>query len=242
MPSLSLRLEPDGQARPANLLLASLSADAYARIRRLLEVHPLQMRETLQEAGDSPDYVYFPTRGNISALTVLESGMMVEVATIGREGTTAVPVFLGVGDSTMAFISQLPGEALRMRSEDFLAAISGSPSLNLIMKRYSAVMLGLVSQSAACNRAHQVFQRSARWLLMTHDQTRGEPFPLTQEFLAQMLGVTRASLASSEGELQRAGLISYHRGMMTVVDRAGLERAACECYATIRDRFRRLQL
>jgi CRP-like cAMP-binding protein len=199
------------------------------------------MRETLEEAGDLPDYVYFPTSGIISVLTVLENGMMIEFATVGREGTTGVPVFLGTGASNMALISQLPGEALRMRSDDFLTEIDRRSGLAAIIKRYSGMMLALVAQSAACNRAHQVDERCARWLLMTHDQAGEEAFPITQEFLAQMLGVSRPSVALSASALQRAGLISYHRGEMTIEDRLGLEKAACECYAVAREHFLRLQ-
>ncbi len=199
------------------------------------------MRETLEEAGDPPRYVYFPTSGIISELTVLENGMMIEFATVGREGTTGVPVFLGTGASNMALISQLPGEALRMRSDDFLTEIDRSPGLAAIIKRYSGMMLALVAQSAACNRAHHVDERCARWLLMTHDQAGEEAFPITQEFLAQMLGVSRPSVALSAAALQRAGLISYHRGEMTIEDRLGLEKAACECYAVARELFLRLQ-
>jgi len=199
------------------------------------------MRETLQEAGEAPDYVYFPTSGIISALTVLENGMMIEFATVGREGTTGVPVFLGMRDSNMALVSQVPGESLRMRSQDFLAEINRSPGLAAIVKRYSGMMLALVAQSAACNRAHHVDERCARWLLMTHDQAGVGAFPITQEFLAQMLGVSRPSVALSAAALQKAGLISYHRGQMTIEDLHGLEKAACECYAIVREHLHRLQ-
>jgi CRP-like cAMP-binding protein len=223
-----------------NLLLAAVPAEEYEGLRGRLEIQPLRMRETLQEAGDEPDYVYFPTSGIISVLTVLENGMMVEFATVGREGTTGVPVFLGMGLSNLALISQVPGESLRMRSRDFLAEIYRSPGFATVIKRYSGMLLALVAQSAACNRAHQVDERCARWLLMTQDQA-GHEFPITQEFLAQLLGVSRPSVALSAATLQKAGLISYHRGDMTIVDRAGLEKAACECYAVDREHFRRLQ-
>ena len=200
--SLSPRLEHDAQAIPVNSLLAAVPAEEYEGFRGCLEPYPLRMREMLQAAGETPDFVYFPLSGIISALTVLENGMMIEFATIGREGTTGVPVFLGMGDSNIALISQLPGEALRMRSTDFLAEINRSPGLAAIIKRYSGMMLALVAQSAACNRAHQVDERCARWLLMTHDQAGDGAFPITQEFLAQMLGVSRPSVALSAGALQ----------------------------------------
>jgi CRP-like cAMP-binding protein len=215
--------------------------DSFEEFHELLEPYPLRMRETLQEAGDAAEYVYFPLSGIISVLTVLENGMMIEFATVGCEGTTGVPVFLGTGDSNMALISQVPGEALRMRSADFLAELQRNPSLMGIIRRYSGMMLALVAQSAACNRAHHVDERCARWLLMTHDQAGDQAFPITQEFLAQMLGVSRPSVALSAAALQKAGLISYHRGEMTITDRLGLEKAACECYAVVREHFRRLQ-
>ncbi|OAI40370.1 hypothetical protein AYO38_05900 [bacterium SCGC AG-212-C10] len=198
-----------------------------------MSVYPLRMRETLQEAGEQAEFVYFPTSGIISVLTVMEDGMMIEFATIGREGTTGVPLFLGVGDSNLALISQVPGEALRISREDFMKSVAGSQSMTTLMHRYSGVMLRLVSQSAACNRAHHVDKRCARWLLMTHDQCETDQFPITHEFLAQMLGVTRPSVSQSAVRLQAAGLISYHRGMMTILNRDGLEAASCECYAVI---------
>lgn len=233
--------EISAPARPLNHLLAAVPADAYELLHEFLEPYPLRMRETLQEAGDSADYVYFPISGIISVLTVLENGMMIEFATVGCEGTTGVPVFLGTGDSNMALISQVPGDSLRMRSADFLAELNRNPALMAIIRRYSGMMLALVAQSAACNRAHHVDERCARWLLMTHDQAGDHAFPITQEFLAQMLGVSRPSVALSAAALQKAGLISYHRGEMTILDRIGLEKAACECYGVVREHFRRLQ-
>ncbi len=228
--SLFPLLGQNEEPQPENLLLVAVPAEEYEGFRGLLEPYPLRMRETLQEAGDEPDWVYFPTRGIISALTVLENGMMIEFATVGREGTTGVPVFLAMGLSNLALISQVPGESFRMRSEDFLAVLDRSPGFAAIMKRYSGMMLALVAQSAACNRAHHVDERCARWLLMTQDQA-GVEFPITQEFLAQMLGVSRPSVALAASALQKAGLIRYHRGEMTIVDRLGLEKTACECYA-----------
>lgn len=216
--------------RPTNAILASIPQAEFEAIEPLLQVQPLRMRETLQEAGDPPQFVYFPTSGIISVLTVMENGMMIEFATVGREGTTGVPVFLGIGDSNMALISQVPGEALRMTRDDFRAQMLVHAGFENAMRHYSGVMLALVAQSAACNRAHHVDERCARWLLMTHDQSESDTFPITQEFLAQMLGVSRPSVTVSANSLQTAGLIRYHRGEMTILNRAGLEQASCECY------------
>jgi len=224
-----------------NLLLSAILPEEYERIQPLLETVPLRMRETLQEAGDVPDYVYFPTSGIVSLLTVLENGMMIEFATVGREGTTGVPLTVGLVDSNMALISQLPGEAFRMTSTDFVAQVAACPSFAAVLNRYMGVLFAFLGQSAACNRAHHVDERCARWLLMTHDQAGGDEFRITQEFLAQMLGVSRPSVALAAASLHKQGLISYHRGEMAIMDRAGLERAACECYAVVRRQFDRLR-
>jgi CRP-like cAMP-binding protein len=225
----------------ANLILSAIVPKEYEQIRPLLEAHPLRMRETLQEAGDAAEYVYFPTSGIISLLTVLENGMMIEFATVGREGTTGLPMTVGLADSNMALISQLPGEALRMKSADFLTQLAQCPSFAAVINRYMGVLFAFLAQSAACNRAHHVDERCAKWLLMTHDQAGGDEFRITQEFLAQMLGVSRPSVALSAASLHKQGLISYHRGEMSILDRDGLERAACECYAVVREQFDRLR-
>ena len=223
-----------------NLLLAAIAPDEFERLRPFLEAYPLRTRETLQEAGETPEFVFFPTSGIISDLTVLENGMMIEFATIGREGTTGVPLVVGMGTSNLALVSQLKGECVRMKSADFLAQLQELPSFSGVVTHYCGVMFALLAQSAACNRAHHVDERCARWLLMTHDQAGGDEFSITQEFLAQMLGVSRPSVALSAAALQRAGFVRYHRGEMVITDRAGLERAACECYQVIRGHFDRL--
>ena len=226
---------PQQQGPSRNLLLAAVAADEYESFSDLLEEQPLRTRETLQEAGEPPDYVYFPTSGIISLLTVLENGMVIEFATVGREGMTGVPQFLVMGDSNTALVSHVPGLSLRMRTADFLHATRTCPSLAAVVRRYSGTMLAVVAQSAACNRAHHVNVRCARWLLMTHDQVGADTFPITQEFLAQMLGVSRPSVGAATAALQRDGLISYHRGDLTIEDRGALEKASCECYAVVRE-------
>ena len=132
------------RSRPTNLLLAAVPSNEYEDLRGVLETYPLRMRETLQEAGDEADYVYFPTSGIISVLTVLENGMMIEIATVGREGTTGSPVYLGMGASNMALISQLPGESLRMKSIEFLLATDRNPVFAAIIRRFSGILLSLV--------------------------------------------------------------------------------------------------
>lgn len=224
-----------------NLILAAVPPDEFEGLLPLLESYPLRMRETLQEADEEPEWVYFPTQGIISVLTVLEDGMMIEFATVGREGTTAVPLVVGLDHSSLALVSQMPGHAVRLPAKTFMEELKRCPEFAEAIRIYSGVMFALLAQSAACNRAHHVDERCARWLLMTHDQAGGNEFPITQEFLAHMLGVSRPSVAISAGALQKAGLISYHRGEMVILDRPGLEKASCECYEVIVRQFDRLR-
>jgi CRP-like cAMP-binding protein len=221
-------------------LLDSLPRADYERLNPLLEGHALRMREMLQAAGDPIEYVYFPTSGIVSLLTVLENGMMIEFATVGREGTTGVPLFLDMQHGTMALVSQLDGDSLRMRAADFTKEVAATPPFAAIVARYAGVLLALAAQSAACNRAHDVSAPCARWLLMTHDQARRDEFPITQEFLAQMLGVGRSSVSEVAGSLQNDGIVKYHRGRVTILDRERLEAASCECYAVISQHLKSL--
>jgi CRP-like cAMP-binding protein len=225
----------------ANSILAATPPAEFVSMSRLIEPYPLRMGENLQGPGEEPQWVYFPTSGMISVLQVLQDGTMIEFATVGREGTTGVPLAVGLRQSNLTLISQLPGSAMRMRAAAFTRALREHPGFAAAIRCYSGVMFALLAQSAACNRAHRVDERCARWLLMTHDQARGDEFPITQEFLAQMLGVSRPSVAASAAALQRAGLIKYHRGEMTILDRAALERAACECYQVTIAQFDRLR-
>ncbi len=210
----------------------------------LLEAYPLRMRENLQDAGDEPEWVYFPETGIISVLTAMTDGTMIEFAIIGREGSTGVPLFVGLGESNITLVSQMPGHAMRMRAPDFLRELERSPALAEAIKRFSGVMFATLAQSAACNRAHHVDERCARWILLTHDQAGGNEFPITGEFLSEMLGVDREHVSVAAAVLQAGGLITYKRGEMTVTDRGGLERASCECYGVIAreiDRMRELR-
>jgi len=224
-----------------NLILAAVPPRAFEGLGMLLEPYPLRMRENLQEPGEPAEWVYFPTHGIVSVLTVLENGMMIEFATVGREGTTGVPLIVGLEHSNITLVSQMPGLAMRMRARHFMSELERVPEFAAAVRCYSGVMFALLAQSAACNRAHHVDERCARWLLMTHDQAGGNEFPVTQEFLAQMLGVSRPGVAASAAALQKAGLIAYHRGEMTIVDRPALEVAACECYHVIVQQFDRLR-
>lgn len=230
----------ENQSSGENRLLAGLPVAVRGRVIQDLDPVRLGFKEPVYESERPIPYVYFPIDAVISILTVLGENGPVEVATVGNEGIAGLPVFLG-GESTpdRAF-SQIPGEALRMRSHVFREHVRREAPLRDLLLRYTQAYLTLVSQSAGCNRAHAVDERLARWLLITHDRVGRDEFPLTQEFMGYMLGVSRATVNTSASLLQRAGFIRYQRGRITVADRAGLESAACLCYAVIRREFDRL--
>ncbi len=231
---------PDALAPGGNRLLVALPPEDYQALRPRLAMVALAARQQLHEPGTHIDYVYFPVDGVLSLVTTMQDGVAVEIATVGNEGMVGLPVFLGVGASPVRTFCQVPGHAQRMEAEAFRAAVTAHPSLHDLLHRYTQAVINQIAQSAACNRIHSIEQRCARWLLMTHDRVMVDQFPLTHEFLAQMLGVRRATVTETAGRLQQAGLITYRQREMTIRDRAGLEAAACECYGAIREEYQRL--
>jgi CRP-like cAMP-binding protein len=223
-----------------NRLLAALPIRDYQRLHPALETIPLRSREVLYEAGGPIRFVHFPTAGAISLTSSRESDAAVELATVGNEGMVGLPVFLGTGISPVIAICQVPGESLRMPAEVFKDVIRSNDALHGLLHRYTLALLVQIGQGNACNRLHPVEARCARWLLMTHDRVRADQYLLTHEFLAQMLGVRRASVTTAAGHLQQAQLIRYRRGVITVLDRKGLESAACVCYRIIKEEYDRL--
>lgn len=224
----------------ANRILSALPPRDYDRIAPDLKQVPLKFRVSLHEPGDKMPYVYFPNTGVISMLTVMEDGIAVEISTIGNEGMADLFSFLGLEESDARLLVQVPGTAMRMEKERFHKHIAQVPALRALLGHYAVASFALVAQSAACNRMHPMIERCARWLLMTHDRVDAEEFPMTHNFLSEMLGVRRPSVSVAAASLQAAGLISYHRGRVTVLDRDGLEDASCECYRLMRARFDRL--
>jgi CRP-like cAMP-binding protein len=217
----------------ANLLLAALPAADYARILPELSLVPLTLKTLLHKPGETIRHVYFPGGGFCSMLTVLEDGTMVEVATIGREGVIGLSAVLDNGPTTSVTMVQGASDTCyRMAAEDFRREMDRRGPFFDVLTHYSQTLVGFIMQSTACNAVHYVEQRLARWILTAHDHMQNNTFPLTQEFVAMMLGVARPTVAVVAGKLQKAGLIKYRRGQMTVVDREQLEAAACECYRT----------
>ena len=215
-----------------NQLLARLEPDTLRAITPRLERVQLPLGASLYEPGGPMTHAWFPAEGVVSV--VASPQVRVEVATIGREGVLGVPLLLGAQRSVDHAFPQVEGWGWRMAAADFLDAVRAHPDFSRRLHRYAYALLVLVSQGSACNRAHDVHQRCARWLLQTHDRVRGDAFDLTQEFLAEMLGERRATVNQAASALAHRGLIRYSRGRIEVVDRPGLEQAACECYRTIR--------
>lgn len=229
-----------GDESPGNRLLAALPSEELVELRPHLERVQLALRDVLYEQGCPMRHVYFPETAVVSFTSTLGDGGTVEVGTAGREGMVGLPAFLGDDTSFMRAIAQVPGAALRMDVAAFMRVARAPNALHRLLLRYTQAFLTQVAQTAACNAAHLVEQRCARWLLMTHDRVNGGEFPMTHEFLALMLGVRRAGVTLTMCALQEARLVSYTRGRVAVTDRAGLERAACECYGTVRGHFERL--
>ena len=221
-----------------NHLLAALPHKEYKRLLPHLELVSLGAKEVLHEPYQPIQYVYFPENGLITNVVFTEDGACAEVGVIGREGMTGICVFMGSSTAPFKAVVQIPGEAMRMEAAVFQAeARRNLPWADLLL-RYSQAVLCMVSQSAACNLLHSVEKRCCRWLLMTHDRMDSDEFPLTHETLGLMLGVHRQSITGVARSLSRRGLIHYRWGKVTILDRHGLEAAACECYQLIRQQFR----
>jgi CRP-like cAMP-binding protein len=216
-----------------NLLLDALPEPDWRALSSRLEPAPLILNKSIYEPNERIAHVYFPTSGVISIVSVMEAGT-VEVGTVGREGMAGVAVVHHVDSMpTRAFV-QVAGSSLRMTAADLRQAMRDSEPLQRLLFRYAQSLFDQVAQSVACNRLHTIEERCARWLLIAHDRVGADELPLKQQFLAEMLGVHRPAVTLAAGALQRAGCIRYTRGKITVLDRAGLEAAACPCYAIAR--------
>jgi len=227
--------------RRANRLLAALSARDFAVLEPHLELVVLHRGKVLFEPGDEVTTTYFPChRTMASLLIVTRDGREVEAATIGREGAVGGIVSEGHKPAFGRALVQVGGEALAINTSHLEAAKTGSPRFGDLFSRYADALLAQMMQSVACNALHRTEERCARWLLATHDRAGDKMIHLTQEALAEMLGVQRTTVTAVTGALQERGLIRTHRGRVEVLDRPGLERAACECYRAVEDHFTRL--
>lgn len=240
VPVATKRTESKGAERLArralieNSLLAELPDKDYKRLLAGLEPVALTLGQVLYESGDIIRHVYFPGDSLVSLLTMADGHLALEVGLIGREGMVGIPLVLGHKLSSVRALVQGSGSAMRIASARFLKEFGLSRPLQREVYRYTHALMAQISQTAACNRFHVVEQRFARWLLMTHDRVKSDHFRMTHEFLGHMLGVRRVGVTKAAQALQKRNLISYSRGNITILDRSGLEAAACQCYEVVK--------
>jgi len=219
----------------ANRFLAALPLHDYSLLAPHLRTVELERGVVLHDDGEPIDHVYFPHKGMVSVVTIMRNGATVETASLGRTGVIGGTAALGARRAVGRAIVQLPGTASRIAIAKFHAVAQESEAIRQLAVRYNDLLIAQIQQAVACNALHTLEARLCRWLLQTHDCVDGDTIPLTQEFLGQMLGVRRTSVTLTARLLQSAGMIRYRRGHIQVIDRAGLEDAACECYAAIRE-------
>lgn len=221
---------------PTNKVLAALPKEEYQRLRIGLEPVTLTFADVLHEPGELIRHIYFPNAGLlISLLTLVENRMILEIGLVGNEGIVGLPLALGISTASVRAVAQGTGTAMRMESSRFSEALETCPALQHALQRYTHALIAQITQTAACNRFHQVEARLARWLLMAGDRLQSNLLRFTHEWLADLLGVRRVGVTVAASALQQRGLIQYSRGNITILDRAGLKAAACECYQKIRD-------
>src|SRR5262245_16291449 len=223
-----------GRAATGNRLLDRLFSTTHVSLTRLESIS-LAIRKPVQGSGRPIDYLYFPTSAVISTTLMDGEGREIETSTVGNEGMVSVYAMMGLDRCPRQCVCQVEGQSLRVPVQAFVSEMARVPKAELLMKRYAAAALRSAEQSILCNALHPVDERLARWLLLMHDRVGTDEIRVTHEFLAEMLGVRRPTVSIAANGLQQAGLIGYRRGVVRILERAGLEKAACECYAAMRD-------
>ena len=231
---------PTMRTARSNRILCALPQPSLERLIPDLYQKPLELRQVLQARGVPIEQVVFPIHGVASMISVGDNGGSIEVATIGCEGIVGLPLFLGGESAAGEIFIQVPGKGLYMAAAQFHRHVAAEPPLMRVLLRYTQALLTQVAQCSACNQHHSIVGRCARWLLQTHDRVRGDEFPLTHDFLSLMLGVRRATVTETAQTLQSQKLIQYRRGVIRIINRAGLEAASCECYRLINREYTRL--
>jgi CRP-like cAMP-binding protein len=221
----------------ANRLLAALPKKEYQNLLPELEQVTLTFGDILFDPGDTIRHVYFPNDSIISLLSAVEDRALLEVGLVGNDGMAGLSIFMGINKSSNRALVQGSGTAMRMKAAALRKEVSNGSALRNLLHLYTHSLLTQISQSAACNRYHLVNTRLARWLLMTHDRVEGDEFHLTQEFISHMLGVRREQVTLAASALQKQKLMSYSRGQIKILDRAGLEAVSCKCYSLIKEDY-----
>jgi CRP-like cAMP-binding protein len=223
-----------------NRLLAALPDDVQTRLGRALEPVGFALGSVVYAPGERIGHIYLPTSAVVSLVYTMTDGDTAEVGLVGNEGVVGIALFLGGETMPNQAVVQVAGLALRMKAQAVLEEFERGGPFQLALLRYTQALLTQISQTAVCNRLHPVEKRLARWLLMTRNRLASDEILMTQEFIAYMLGVRREGVTAAAHHLQEIGLIRYHRGHITIVDRKGLEAATCECYRVVKDEFERL--
>ena len=223
-----------------NFLLSALADEELTRVSLKLEPVTLALGEALYESGEKSDYLYFPTTAVISLLYIMESGSTAEIGIVGNDGVVGVAIFLGGESTTSRAIAQSAGDALRMKRDDLLAEFRLGGRFQELLLRYVQAILTQISQTAVCNRLHAIEQQLCRWLLLSHDRLNSDKLVMTHDLISNMLGVRREGITLAAKKLAERKLITNKRGTITVIDRQGLEAAACECYEVVNAEYNRL--
>ncbi len=231
---------PIAEAAKRNELLAALPPDEWVRWAPQLEWTDMPLGQVLYESGSTQSHVYFPTTAIVSLLYVMESGASAEIAVVGDEGVVGISLFMGGESTPSRAVVQSAGEGYRLIGRAIKEEFGRSGPVMHLMLRYTQALITQMAQTAVCNRHHSLDQQLCRWLLLSMDRLRGNELVMTQELIANMLGVRREGVTEGALNLQTAGLIRYSRGRITVLDRAGLEARTCECYAVVKKEYRRL--
>ena len=230
------------QNRPLKLnqLLGLLPVEGYERLAPHLQKFSFKSGTVLYEPNEVMDFAYFPNTAMISVVSIMEDGSTTEIGLIGNEGMVGLPIILGGKQNISRVIVQVPGETWKLKADILLEEFQHSPQLQRILLLYTQARLTQVSQSAACNRQHNIEERLARWLMSVHDCVQADEIPLTQEFVANMLGVRRSGVTIAANSLQQSGMISYRRGKITLLDYDALIKTSCECYKLVQNEYIRL--
>lgn len=231
---------PDAHSPRQNHLLAALPPEEWERLCPHLELVAMPLGHVLYESGNELRHVYFPTTSIVSLLYVMIDGASAEIAVVGNEGIIGVALFMGGETMPNRAVVQSAGHAYRLKGQLLKQEFNRSGEMQHLLLRYTQALLTQMAQTAVCNRHHSLDQQLCRWLLLSLDRLPSNKLVMTQELIANMLGVRREGVTEAAGNLQRAGLIEYQRGHITVLDRAGLEARSCECYAVVRKEFDRL--
>lgn len=223
-----------------NQLLAALPPDEYARVGPHLELAEITLGEALAEPDRRMEDVYFPSTSIVSLLCVMEDGDTGEIAVVGNEGVVGISLFMGGETTPSRAVVQSAGQAWRLPGQRLKDEFYRAGTMQRLLLRYTQALLTQMAQTAVCNRHHTLDQQLCRWLLLSFDRLVGDRLVMTQELIANMLGVRRESVTQAAGNLQRAGLIDYHRGHISLLDRSGLEARVCECYGVVKTEYDRL--